>query len=606
MKHMTKILAAVTALALVSGCAAAGQTTAGAAEKENSAAVMAAPLSAVTQTETAAAAAETAAVRPDSEYFTDRDFDITYSDYVTVSLSDGASAADGAGVTAAGDTVTITEAGTYLLAGTLTDGQIVVDAADDAKVQLVLDGVSVTGAGSAALYIRNADKVFLTTAAGSSNVLVSVGEYVQTDDNNVDGAVFSKCDLTMNGGGALTVSSESGHGVVCKDDLKITSGAYEITAAKDGLSANDSIRIAGGDIDISAGSDGIQADSDDTEKGYILILGGTFAIICENDALEASSSVTVEDGDFTVTAGGGKANAPVQESYWNSPMRGMFANENAWEDAEADASGSDSHKGVKADGTIDISGGTFRLDTADDAIHSNGSVEISGGVFVITSGDDGVHADYAVTISGGTLDVTAHEGVEGMYVTVSGGELELVTDDDGFNASGSSPVLTISGGVIRVNSEGDSLDANGNLVVTGGEIYITGPSNSGNGMLDYDRGGSISGGVVIGTGVSGMQENFDSGSAQGSILYTLGSVMPAGTEVELWDADGSVIARTTAEESFQIVLVSAPEIEAGGAYTLVVGGQSYEITMNSLLYGAGGGFGAMGGFGSGRGGKGGF
>ena len=442
----------------------------------------------------AAYAAESAG---SSYLFTDRDLSGDYDDCMTVTLAEGASAADGAGVTVDGDTVTITAEGKYRLTGTLENGQIRVAAEDGAKVQLVLDGASVTCTGSAALYILSADKVFLTTAAGSQNALTSLGDFAADSENNVDGAIFAACDLTLNGAGSLTVKCEKGHGVVCKDDLKLTGGTVDVSALKDGLNVNDSVRVAGGVLSIAAGSDGIDCSHDDADKGWIYIGGGEITIGCY---------------------------------------------------------------------------------------------------------DDGIHASSELTVAGGVLDVTSYEGLEGMTIAITGGDINLLTTDDGVNAAGSAAAaLTISGGVLRVNSNGDSLDANGSLLITGGRIEITGPSNSGNGILDYDLSGAITGGTVIGTGILGMQVNFTQASTQGSILYTLPGLHAAGTEIALKDSAGNVIASFTAEESFQVVLVSAPEIQAGQTYTLTVGDTDYTVEMTSLTYGGGSGFG-MGGASGGRGG----
>lgn len=478
MKKSTKIMAIMLSMILCTGC---GSRMGSASETENTIQTETASLT----TETSTTAAASTASQLAEDLFTDRDYETDYSDYVTITLEDGASKTSGSGVSIEGDTITITNAGTYVLTGSLSDGQIVVELADDEKAQLVLDHASVTSTTSAALYIKSGDKVFLTTTADSRNVLASTGDYVQTDDNNVDGAIFSRSDLTMNGQGTLTVTSETGHGIVGKDDLKITSGTYEITSACHGISANDSIRIADGSISIQSGGDGMQVSDDKEGKGYIYICGGTITI---------------------------------------------------------------------------------------------------------KSSDDGVHAENALTVTGSVMNIDAHEGLEAVDITISGGDLTIMTDEDGINASGGSqPTLTISGGILHINSQGDSLDANGSLYVTGGEIYITGPSGSDNGIIDYDNAGTISGGCVIGLGVSGMQQNFDQDSTQGSILYTLSSMQAAGTIVTLSDASGNVIVQYTAQESFQVVIVSAPQITAGESYTLTVGTEIYTIEMTSLIYGEGSG-----------------
>ena len=246
-----------------------------------------------------------------SEMFTGRDISGEYdeSEAVKITLSDDASEVNGnaSGVSIEGNTVTITEEGTYHFTGTLSEGQIIVDA-DEAKVQIVLDGVEITCEESAAVYVKSADKVFVTLQDGSQNSLSHTGAYVAVDDNNIDAVIFAKSDLTLNGTGTLTIHAEEGHGIVSKDDLKITGGTYEITAAKHALSGKNSVRIADGTFTLTSGKDGIHVENEDTEKGFLYIADGDFTIVSDGDGMDASGKVQIEDGTFDITAGGGSKN----------------------------------------------------------------------------------------------------------------------------------------------------------------------------------------------------------------------------------------------------------------------------------------------------------
>ena len=209
--------------------------------------------------------------------FTDNDMEIGYDEETAtkITLTGDSAESDSDAVTISGSVVTISEEGTYILSGTLNDGMVIVDAGDEDKLRIVLDDASITSQTSAALYVRNADKVFVTTATDSHNSLVSAGEYVAIDDNDIDAAVFAKSDLTLNGAGQLTITSAAGHGVVSKDDLVLTGGDYSITAASQGLSGEDSVRIANGQYSIEAGNDGIHAENDaDAEPAFIYVAGG--------------------------------------------------------------------------------------------------------------------------------------------------------------------------------------------------------------------------------------------------------------------------------------------------------------------------------------------
>ena len=281
-----------------------------------------APAESLTQaTPTATATASVDLSNP----FTDRDKEIGYdtdsSHVITLEGSSASCASDSVQID--GSVVTIITEGTYILSGSLEDGMILIDAADSEKVQLVLNGATIASSTSAAIYVRSADKVFLTTATGTDNTLSNGGEYIAIDDNNIDAVVFSKADLTLNGAGTLTVNAAAGHGVVSKDDLVLTSGTYAITAASHGLSGKDSVRIANGTYTIASGKDGIHAENeDDISLGYLYIAGGAFAIDADGDGLSASSYLLIDGGTFDILAGGGAANAPVQTSAFPFGQRG--------------------------------------------------------------------------------------------------------------------------------------------------------------------------------------------------------------------------------------------------------------------------------------------
>ncbi len=531
------------------------------------------------------------------DMFSDRDLSGDYSECTDITLSKSTASCSDSSVTVADGSVVITKAGTYKLSGTFT-GQIIVNAGDSDKVQLVLDNVSITKEGSAALYIINADKVFVTTVSGTENTLASTGEFATSDDEtNIDGAIFSKSDITFNGSGTLSVKCESKHGIVTKDDLKITGGTYNITSASQGLSGKDSVRIAGGNITITSGTDGIHSENtDNTEKGYVYISGGTLNITSGKDCIDASGTVDIKDGTFTLKAGGGSSEKTTGDS-------------------------TESYKGIKADGVLTISGGTFDIDTLDDAIHSNADVTVSGGTLDISTGDDGIHSDNNTVVSGGEINIEkCYEGLEGQTVTVSGGKVTLTSSDDGINAAGgdnqgvgggfgpdsfsadSEAKITITGGEIHVNASGDGLDSNGDIEISGGTVYVYGPTSNGNGSLDYENNAVITGGTVIMAGSSGMAMNFGSESTQGSILASTGNAS-AGTTVKLTDSSGNVIAEFTPTVSFQTVVISTPDITSDGTYTLTVGDSKQEITMSGYIYGSsmgGGQHGGNGGFGGGN------
>ena len=448
-----------------------------------------------------------------TDMFTKRDLAGTYdeSEAVKITLSGKTATCDNSNVQIEDEVVTIKAAGVYVLSGTLTDGTIVVDAGDDDKVQLVLDGVSITAADYAAIYAKNADKVFETLAEGAENSLTVSGDYVQTDDNNVDAVIFAKCDLTLGGTGSLTVKDTTGHGIVSKDDLVVTGGTYTIYSQDHCLNGKDSVRIADGTFNLSCDEDGIHAGNNDQQDGYVYIEGG------------------------------------------------------------------------------DIN---------------------------ISVGDDAIHAEGLLIITGGDIDVSKScEGVEGDKILVTGGDIDVISSDDGFNAAGGSSgsgdnhdgfgggpgmggvdmdadsdaYIFITGGTININADGDGIDSNGCIGITGGSVYVLGPSDNGNGAMDYGICAAITGGEIVAVGGSGMAQGFGDESTQCSALVNFDEWVDAGETITLTDSDGKEVLSYKVDKKFNSVVISASGMKQGNTYTLTVGDQSSTFTLDDITYSEGSG-----------------
>ncbi len=329
-----------------------------------------------------------------------------------------------------GEDITISEEGVYVISGTATDCTITVDADSAAKVQLVLDGVSITNADAPAIYVLSADKVFVTTASGSSNELTTTGEFAAIGDvTNIDGVIFAKDDLVLNGQGTLTINS-SASGVVGKDDVKITGGTYNITATEHGIQGKDSVAIADGTFNITAGTDAIHAKNDeDLTLGYAYIAGGTFNLNGASDGIEGYAVVQIDGGDITI----------------------------------------DSQEGIE---------GTY--------------IQINGGTIDVTATDDGINAsdksseyDIVLEINGGDVSVNMASG-----------------DTDALDSNGS---LFITGGTVNINAQ-SAFDYIANAAMTGGTVTVNGEQVSeitasmmGGGMMGGPQGG-MSGGSMGGRG----------------------------------------------------------------------------------------------------------
>ena len=484
------------------------------------------------------AVVENAAVDTDG-LFSQRDLEQSWDESaaVRIELTGDTASSDSDAVQIDDGTVTITSEGVYVLSGTLSNGSIIVDAGDEDKVQLVLNGVSVTGSDFAAIYAKNADKVFVTLAENTENTLVNENGFTEIDDNHVDAVIFSKCDLTLNGAGELTVTSPAGHGIVSKDELTITGGIYTITASGHGLTGKDSVAIAAGSFVIDSGKDGIHAeDEDDSEAGFIYLSDGDFTITAQGDGISASGMLEIAGGNYNITTGGGSAASEMKGgdsqlepgAGQNSAAQGGQPGEPPAQSGQTDSkappekpgedknpqidvdgaeqekdftessevsSDSTSQKGLKSSTSVIVQAGNFTLDTADDGVHSNGTVTITGGEWTIRTGDDGIHADGALTITGGSFSIPyCYEGIEGSTITINGGTFDITANDDGLNAAdGTSNApgmanencwIVINDGEFTIVSDGDSIDSNGDLTINGGTLDLNCNGNGNTAMAE--------------------------------------------------------------------------------------------------------------------------
>ncbi len=538
----------------------------------------------------------------DAELFTERDLAGTWENPVTITLQGDTAVCSGSGVSVSGSTVTIAAEGTYLLTGKLT-GSILIQAGDDAKIQLVLSGAEISGGENPAISAQNANKLFVTLAPGTENSLSSDGE----------AALHSKCDLTCNGSGKLTVTATAGHGITGKDDLAITGGTYAVTSAAQAVDANNSVRICAGSFTLDAGKDGIHAEhNEDSAKGFVYISGGDFHIESAGDGISASATMQIEGGSFDILAGGGYENGEQHSSDgWGNMggggMGGMGGRpRSGTADTAATDDGSTSMKGLKSEAGMLISGGSFTLDCADDALHSNDSITINGGTFTVASGDDGVHAENVLTVTACTMEITTcYEGLEAAYIYIQGGEFDMNCDDDGLNAAGgvddsgsggrdemfgNQPgrpggmggmggmgggdygLIEISGGSLTIHAGGDGLDSNGDLTISGGDTLVYNPKSGDTSVLDSQNSPIITGGTYIGLGISTvMAETFSSQqSTQGVIACTVGQ-QAAGQTVTVTNSEGETVLTTQTLYTTVLMIVSSPDMVKGESYTITIG-----------------------------------
>jgi hypothetical protein len=518
--------------------------------------------------------------------------DLTDTSQMDFAFTDRELSAEAAEGTPLSSGQTVVNAGTYRISGSFA-GPLVVDAGNN-KVQIIFDNASLSCADGPAVYIKAADKVFITLV-GENTVTdgLSYGESYITD--GADGAIFSRADLAINGAGSLTVTGAYKHGIVSKDDLVITGGTVTVNATNVGISGKDCVKITSCALDITAGTDGIRSDNtEDANRGYVYLKDGTARIKAGADGIQASTVIKCENPSVAVEAAG---------------------------------------KGIKASADILISGGEYTVKSTDDCVHSNHSVLISGGILTLTSGDDGIHADTDLEIADGVIVVTkSYEGLEGSRILISGGKMDITASDDGLNAAGgndgsslggrpgmgmfssSTGEMQISGGYLLVNAAGDGIDSNGPIHMSGGVALVSGPTNGGNGAFDCDGTATVTGGYLIAVGSNGMAQGFSSAENQGAALVSFGSLQ-AGTSFAVCDESGNVLISFTPEKAYQCAAITAPGIQLNGTYSVVVGGTVTgadangfatsgavtggttlgTFTMTSLVMGSGGGPGGGGG-----------
>ena len=548
----------------------------------------------------------------------------------TIILDGAAIAAEGTGVSVNGNIATITATGTYVVSGTSTDGQIVVNATKNDHVRLVLNGAHITNKSGAPIYAASCDKLVVILADGTKNTLTDGGDgfkYANETNEEPNAALFCKDDLTINGTGMLDVNAEFNNGIGTKDDLVIVSGNITVTAANHGLRGNDSVSVYGGALSITAGKDGIQSsNADDAEKGWIYIADGSITIKAENDGIQAETDMLIAGGVFEITTGGGASAAPVQQNGFGGgvggqrPQGGMNGNQfpGGTTSSDTTATTTESKKAVKSNGNLVINGGIFVIDAEDDGVHSDNDLTVNGGDFTIQSGDDGVHATNALIITNGNIRIIkSYEGLEGSTIDISGGNIYADASDDGINAAGgvdstggrggdrfsqaSSHYIRITGGVVDVCGGADGIDSNGNVFLDGGTVYISGQSMGMDGAIDLDGAFTVTGGTLI---TAGSVISPQASSTQASLLVSYTAQNASGSIVTLKDENGSTIAEYTSRIAFGASGFTSPNLVIGQTYSIWVNNEKrIDVTLSGVVTAVAEGGGAynIGGFGGGRG-----
>lgn len=577
--------------------------------------------------------------------------------------------AETAGETAGSDAAEGSAGETAADAGTETGGQETAGSADtEAGEPDAADGEETEDASGGAIYARDDLAIsgtgtlqvlgYINNGIQTSNdLLIDSGTVEVTAVNN---GIKGKDSVTITGG---TFAITAGGDGIKSDDITgegfgvvtVSGGTFTIDAQGDGIQAETDLDISGGDFTIvtaggspeavqteETGGDRPGAGGMDRPEGGAGRPGGAGGRqpvegggapgdgaapangTAPADGTAPEGGAAPEDGavpadaaarkpgerpagDGRVQGGEGVQGGEEGPGRPGEPEEEPPAGEDFSDSGrDMEEEGGASAKGIKSGTSLTISGGTFYLNTLDDAIHSNGTVAITGGSYEISTGDDGIHGDMELTVEDGNIQILqSYEGLEANQITISGGQISVVSSDDGINASGGPssrgmggaaetssdgaaemPNIYILGGEINVDAGGDGVDSNGNFYVEGGTLIIDGPSGGGNGSIDVgtENGGvcEITGGTVLAVGSSGMLETFGSGSAQYSFCCVLDTPLEAGGELTISDSEGNVLISRTAKRQVSSVIFSSPDLKDGETYTIGAGEETMKITLNGI------------------------
>ena len=520
-------------------------------------------------------------------------------------------------------TVIITEPGTYSVYGEITDGQIIVnvdkEAYPDGKVELELNGVTMTNSSDSPIYVEAVDdECVISVKKGTVNTITDGENYTNADGKAA--AIYACDDIKIKGKGTLIVNGKCDEGIACKNDIKIWNGTVIVNAVGDAIRGKDSVRIGDPDdtdfsnLNVSVSSsteDGIKSTNDEDEgKGFIRISGGNVTVYARYDGIKAEQALEINGGDITVN---------TYEGYSATRIA-------------TDSDGNDSAKALKcvglydADdnylsaGTIDLNGGTITIDSSDDAVHCSGTLTVNGATLNIKTGDDGLHSDSDLYIKSGLVEVlSSYEGVEGENIYIEGGTVYVVASDDGLNAAGGDGsgemnpggwgqggpggrggfngggtsatstdyMITISGGYVVANADGDGIDSNGSISITGGTTVVYGTTAGGNGIIDIgdsrDCTFTVSGtGILFGVGTSDMFV----APTSGSYIKNTSLNASANSYVAVKDSSGNILSVIKTPKAARALIYCNGNTNVNTCS--VITGSTYTGTLDSYGYSTGG------------------
>lgn len=498
------------------------------------------------------------------------------------------SGSDADSVTVDGTTVTITGGGTFVVSGTLDDGELVVNASD-ADVHVVLKGASITNADGAAVDVQDAGSAVVVLADGSKNTLTDGTSYSDTSDDAPKAALYSHDDLTITGTGELTVTGNSNDGISSKNGLVIQGDTtIKVTAADDGIVGKDYLLVSGGTITVDAQGDGLKSSEDNDEtKGFVQLGKAKITITVGDDGVQATTDVTVDGTTLDVTAGGGQANASTDQQGPRGQGGGQAPSDGGQGGGQAPSDGGQGGPGGQGGQPPSDGQAPGSEDSSSSSDSSNSSGSSNSGVLSDSSSSDssssssssddtskpkGIDAGVSYTQDSGTVTFdVADEGIQSAFINVNGGTLDIASGDDGINATNSDytiegyenadsesddgAYLTITGGEVQIdNASSDGIDSNGSVKISGGEIAISGTYGSPDGSVDVNGdlsavGANVSSSVADGdtiTVTSSDGSSWELSSAISDSSYTILG-LTSGTTYTVESTSGGSTSVTAAE-----------------------------------------------------------
>ncbi len=396
-----------------------------------------------------------------------------YETMATITFGDECEV-DGSGASVEDGTVTITEAGAYVLEGSSEDGAVIVDA--DGDVKIVLNGVTLTNTDGAAIYGENAESLTIESAEGTENFLSDGSEYATNDEGETDGsgAISSKDDLYLTGSGTVTVSGNYKHAIKGSDSVYVEGGTWVLSGVSDGIHANDDLTVDDGNIEVTSCYEGLEAEL------AVTINGGTISIECEDDGINAAEAITINGGTIYAKAASGD--------------------------------------GIDSNGTLTINGGlvlAFGAQQPECGLDCDqNEIVITGGTILATGGSNSSPSEsedtqYAVLLgaanAGDTIGITAEDGTvilafeaaesytnllfssadivqDAAYTVLTGGTITGGTEFHGY----------YEGGSYEGGSKSQSFTADSMIIQAGGSV----DTMQGGGMMQGGPGNNFQGGEM--------------------------------------------------------------------------------------------------------------